>query len=153
MKTSNEIRAKIMQWEGCRLTAYRCPAGVLTIGYGHTGPDVTEGKTITAVEAVRIFNNDIDAFSAMVEKQLEGVSLNQYQFDAIVSLAYNIGIGNLRSSSVLKLVKADAGNPAIRGAFMKWTKARVKGVLKELPGLVRRRTEEANHYFKKMPAK
>ena len=149
MKLTNEIRAKIMQWEGCRLTAYRCPAGVLTIGYGHTGPDVTPGKTISAAEAVKLFNADIDRFAAQIEPLVSGVSLTERQFDALVSLAYNIGVGNLRSSTVLKLVKANPDDPAIRSAFMRWTKATVGGTLKELPGLVRRRAEEADHYFKK----
>lgn len=149
MKLTNEIRAKIMQWEGCRLTAYRCPAGVLTIGYGHTGPDVTPGKTISAAEAVKLFNADIDRFAAQIEPLVSGVSLTERQFDALVSLAYNIGVGNLRSSTVLKLVKSNPDDPAIRSAFMRWTKATVGGKLKELPGLVRRRAEEADHYFKK----
>lgn len=147
MKLTNEIRAKMMQWEGCRLTAYRCPAGVLTIGYGHTGPDVTEGMTITAVQAVKLFNADIDRFAAMVEKEVQGIALRPRQFDAIVSIAYNIGIGALRKSTLLRKVKADPDDPAIRAEFMKYVNARVGGVLKPLPGLVRRRRAEADHYF------
>ena len=134
MILTNEIRAKMMQWEGYRLKAYRCPAGVLTIGYGHTGPDVSEGMTITGPQAVALFNADVDKFARSVEAVLAGVSLKQKQFDALVSLAYNIGLGNLKKSTLLKKV-------------LKHVNARVNGVLKPLPGLVKRRTAEADHYF------
>ncbi|MDE5750107.1 MAG: lysozyme [Duncaniella sp.] len=147
MTPSKEIRAKMMQWEGCRLTAYRCPAGVLTIGYGHTGPDVTEGLKISAVKAVELFNADLDRFSASVSRLLTRIQLSQCQFDALVSIAYNIGTGNFSRSGLLARVKADPTDPAIRTEFLKHVKARVGGVLKTLPGLVSRRTSEADHYF------
>lgn len=147
MNLTNEIRAKMMQWEGCRLVAYRCPAGVLTIGYGHTGPDVREGMTITASEAVALFNADIDKFARSVEASLAGVQLRQKQFDAVVSLAYNIGLGGLKKSTLFRKLKADPDDPTIRAEFMKHVNARVDGVLKPLPGLVKRRRAEADHYF------
>lgn len=147
MILTNEIRAKMMQWEGCRLKAYRCPAGVLTIGYGHTGPDVTEGMTITGPQAVALFNADVDKFARSVEAVLAGVSLKQKQFDALVSLAYNIGLGNLKKSTLLKKVRINPDDPTIRAEFLKHVNARVNGVLKPLPGLVKRRTAEADHYF------
>lgn len=147
MNLTNEIRAKMMQWEGCRLKAYRCPAGVLTIGYGHTGPDVTEGMTITAAQAVALFNTDIDKFARSVEASFQGVPLKQKQFDALVSLAYNIGLGGLKKSTLYKKVMANPDDPTIRAEFMKHVNARVGGVLKPLPGLVKRRTAEADHYF------
>lgn len=147
MNLTNEIRAKMMQWEGCRLKAYRCPAGVLTIGYGHTGPDVTEGMTITAAQAVALFNADVDKFARSVEAALQGVTLKQKQFDALVSLAYNIGLGGLKKSTLYKKVKANPDDRTIRAEFLKHVNARVNGVLKPLPGLVKRRTAEADHYF------
>lgn len=147
MNLTNEIRAKMMQWEGCRLVAYRCPAGVLTIGYGHTGPDVREGMTITASEAVALFNADIDKFARSVEASLAGVRLSQKQFDAVVSLTYNIGLGGLKKSTLFRKLKADPDDPTIRAEFMKHVNARVDGVLKPLPGLVKRRRAEADHYF------
>lgn len=140
----------IMQWEGCVLKAYKCPAGVLTIGYGHTGSDVSEGLTITAAEAVALFNSDIDRFAKAVERQLGSVveHLTQNQFDALVSLCYNIGPGNFAKSSVFAKVKVNPNDPSIRDSFLLHVKARDKnGNLRTLPGLVRRRTEEANHYF------
>lgn len=147
MILTNEMRAKMMQWEGCRLKAYRCPAGVLTIGYGHTGPDVTPGLEISAAHAVALFNADIDKFARSVEDVLQGSVVKQKQFDALVSLAYNIGLGALKRSKLLQKVLADPGDPTIRTEFMKHVNARVNGVLKPLPGLVRRREAEANHYF------
>lgn len=147
MNLTNEIRAKMMQWEGCRLKAYRCPAGVLTIGYGHTGPDVKSGMEITAPQAVALFNADVDKFARSVETALAGVQLKQKQFDAVVSLAYNIGLGALKKSTLYRKVKANPDDPTIRAEFMKHVNARVNGVLKPLPGLVKRRTAEADHYF------
>lgn len=147
MNLTNEIRAKMMQWEGCRLKAYRCPAGVLTIGYGHTGPDVKPGMEITAPQAVALFNADVDKFAHSVEASLAGVTLKQKQFDAVVSLAYNIGLGGLKKSTLYRKVKANPDDPTIRAEFMKHVNARVNGVLKPLPGLVKRRRAEADHYF------
>ena len=147
MNLTNEIRAKMMQWEGCRLKAYRCPAGVLTIGYGHTGHDVKPGMEITAPQAVALFNADVDKFARSVEASLAGVTLKQKQFDAVVSLAYNIGLGGLKKSTLYRKVKANPDDPTIRAEFMKHVNARVNGVLKPLPGLVKRRRAEADHYF------
>ena len=147
MNLTNEIRAKMMQWEGCRLKAYRCPAGVLTIGYGHTGRDVKPGMEITAPQAVALFNADVDKFARSVEASLAGVTLKQKQFDAVVSLAYNIGLGGLKKSTLYRKVKANPDDPTIRAEFMKHVNARVNGVLKPLPGLVKRRKAEADHYF------
>lgn len=147
MNLTNEIRAKMMQWEGCKLKAYRCPAGVLTIGYGHTGPDVKAGMEITAAQAVALFNDDVDKFARSVEASLAGVQLKQKQFDAVVSLAYNIGLGALKKSTLYRKIKANPDDPTIRAEFMKHVNARVNGVLKPLPGLVKRRRAEADHYF------
>lgn len=142
-KLSVQIKEMIKQWEGCRLTAYRCPAGVLTIGYGHTGPDVRQGMTISRAQADELFDGDIGAFARQVDRVLAGVRPTQNQYDALVSLAYNIGAGRLQESRLLKLVRADAADPAIEGEFMKYVNAGGR----QLPGLVRRRRAEANHYF------
>lgn len=147
MELSQKIKQLIKNWEGCRLTAYRCPAGVLTIGYGHTGPDVTPGKRITQAEADSLFEADIRKFAAKVAPLFAGVSLNNNQFDALVSLSYNIGSLSAMAPTLLRKVKANPNDPSIRAEFLKHVNARVNGVLKPLPGLVKRRTAEANHYF------
>lgn len=149
MELSDKIKQMIKGWEGCRLTAYRCPAGVLTIGYGHTGPDVTPGKRITQEEADRLFDTDVRKFATKVAPLFAGVVLNNNQFDALVSLSYNIGSLSVKAPTLLRKVKANPNDPTIREEFLKHVNARVNGVLKPLPGLVKRRTAEANHYFGK----
>ncbi|QAU22876.1 lysozyme [Dyella sp. M7H15-1] len=137
LTTSANGMALIKKFEGCRLTAYRCPVGIWTVGYGHTGPDVHEGTVITQADADRLL-------SERLRKEFEpGVSaavtvpLEPDQFDALVSLAYNIGLGNLRSSTLLR--KLNAGDYAGAAAqFDVWNKA--GGSV--LPGLVNRRSVE-----------
>ncbi len=146
MELSTKIKQKIKAWEGCRLAAYRCPAGVWTIGYGHTA-GVTAGMKITQQAADAMFEDDIKQFSDQVKRVIGTVALNNHQFDALVSLAYNIGIGRLAKSELLKKVKANPADPAIRAEFARYVYATSNGVKRQLPGLVRRRTEEANHYF------
>lgn len=150
MKPSKSIKAKMRGWEGCVLTAYRCPAGIWTVGYGHTGPEVKAGLKITRIEAEEWFSADLDKFAVHVERLLAGCPVSQCQFDALVSLAYNIGPGGLAKSQLLAKVKANPNDPAIRMEFAKHCKARVGGVLKQLPGLVKRRMAEADHYFGKI---
>lgn len=148
MELSQKIKEMIKGWEGCRLTAYRCPAGVLTIGYGHTGADVTPGKRITQAEADRLFESDIRKFAATVAPLFAGTAINNNQFDALVSLSYNIGSLSVKAPTLLRKVKANPDDPSIRAEFLKHVNARINGVLKPLPGLVKRRTAEANHYFR-----
>lgn len=146
MKVSTQGRALIASFEGLRLDAYQCPAGAWTIGYGHTG-NVKPGDRITAAEADAILAGDLQSFEHMVSAELAGVETNQSEFDALVSLAFNIGIGGFRQSTVLRLHKADDRAGAAR-AFSMWNKATVNGKLVELPGLTRRRAEEAALYLK-----
>jgi lysozyme len=149
MKPSPFCLSLIKSFEGCKLTAYLCPAGVWTIGYGtiryKDGTKVKEGDVISSQRANEELLHE-------VEKKAEGVNrlvknVNQQQFDALVSFAYNLGLGALEDSTLLKRVKANPNDPDIRIQFMKWTKARQNGVLKELPGLVRRRKAECDLYF------
>lgn len=143
MIPSATIKNMIKGWEGCRLTAYRCPAGVWTIGYGHTGADVSEGLTISRARADELFDRDIAAFARQLDRVVTGLTITQNQYDALLSLAYNIGIGRLSRSHLMELVKSDPANPAIESEFMKYVNAGGK----TLPGLVRRRSVEACHYF------
>ena len=127
--------------------AYRCPAGVWTIGYGHTGRDVTPGKRISQAEADALFDADITKFAASVAPTFAEVQLSGCQFDALVSLSYNIGSLSKKAPTLVAKVKANPADPSIRAEFSKHVNARVGGVLKPLPGLVKRRMAEANHYF------
>lgn len=136
MKASDACVQLIKTFEGLSTTAYVCPSGALTIGYGRT-KDVKEGQTITRDGAVNLLKQDLAEFSDKVTELLDGAYVTQNQFDALVSLAYNIGIGALAKSTLLKHVKA--GNyRAAAAEFEKW----VYGGGKVLPGLVKRRQAE-----------
>lgn len=140
MKTSDRGLALIKSSEGCRLASYRCQAGVLTVGYGHTGPDVFEGQIITQPEADMLLRLDVARFEAAVEKTCP--KLSQLQFDACVSLCYNIGESAFASSSVARL--HNAGEYAAAGqAFLLWNK--VKGQVSR--GLTARRAKESALYL------
>ena len=140
MKTSSAGIKHIREFEGERLKAYKCSAGVWTIGVGHTSaagsPSVTEGMTITAAESSTILARDLAAFELGVDRMLE-VEVTQAQFDVLVSFAFNCGLGALKKSTLLKRVN-EGKHDAIPAELMKWTKAGGK----ELRGLVLRRTAE-----------
>lgn len=145
MKSSTEIKKLIKTWEGCSLRAYICPAGRLTIGYGHTGSDVSPGMKITQQTADELFESDIARFEAELQRwmQIDHVKpLTQNQYDALVSFAYNVGTVALRRSTLWKKVCANPSDSDIADEFRKWVHA--KG--KVLPGLVKRRATEANIY-------
>lgn len=96
MKTSSKGVSLIKQFEGCRLTAYKCPAGVWTIGYGHTA-GVKQGEVITQQTADDYLRNDLTTYENAVLKYDNIYHFNQNQFDALVSFTYNCGSGNLKS--------------------------------------------------------
>ena len=135
------MTALLKKFEGCKLTAYRCPAGICTIGYGHTAsagaPPVKDGMTITQQQADDILSRDLVKFETAVHNMVHQ-PLTQHQFDVLVDFAYNAGIGNLQSSTLLKKVNA-AKFDEVPAELMKWT----KGGGKVLPGLVRRRQAES----------
>ena|SRR6266851_5728607 len=126
--------------EGCSLRAYFDPVGVLTIGYGHTGKYVTPGQVITQEEAEDLLRLDLRHFEYGVDDALGDATDNQ--FGAMVSLAYNIGLGAFRRSTVLRDHNAGKFAEAAE-AFLMWNKADGK----VLPGLVRRRYEERALYL------
>jgi lysozyme len=141
MKTSEAGLKLIRQFEGLRLRAYRCPAGIWTIGYGHTTaagpPEVREGMRISREEAEAILKRDLAQFENVVSSMVK-VPLTENQFDTLVSFAFNCGVTALRRSTLLKRVNSGTFE-AVPAELMKWTKADGK----ELPGLVRRRRAEA----------
>ncbi|RHO73421.1 lysozyme [Parabacteroides sp. AF48-14] len=140
MRTSRTGIALIKSFESLRLEAYRCPAGVWTIGYGHTA-GVRRGDVIDEQRAEYLLSEDLKKFEDVVGRECPHV--NQNQFDALVSFTFNCGTGNLLKSTLLKCVKANPLNTNIRGEFMKWNKS--KGTV--LAGLIRRRKAEADLYF------
>ena len=138
------IEILVKQFEGCKLKAYRCPAGVCTIGYGHTSaagaPKVVDGMTITQAQAEDILKRDIVKYEIAV-MDLVKVKLTQNQFDVLTDFAYNAGVGALQSSTMLKKINAGQFD-AVPVELMKWTKGGPEK--KTLPGLVRRRQAEIN---------
>ncbi len=142
-QTSARGRDLIMQFEGCRLVAYRDVAGIWTIGFGHTGPDVGPGLRITKARAIELLAQDLRKFERGVS-QVVGIA-DQEHFDAMVSLAFNIGVAAFAKSSVARWHKAGDQEKAAY-SFGLWNKARVAGKLKVVAGLVRRRAAEASMY-------
>jgi lysozyme len=146
MQMSQEgIDALLKKFEGCKLKAYRCPAGICTIGYGHTSaagaPTVTDGMVITQQQCDDILRRDLVKYETAVHEMVEQ-PLTQHQFDVLVDFAYNAGVGNLKSSTLLKKVNAGQFD-AVPAELMKWT----KGGGKVLAGLVRRRQAESSWWL------
>lgn len=148
MKTSDKGIALLKEFEGMRLSAYPDPATggePITIGFGSTlladGSKVKMGMKITEAEAEELLRATLGKYEQAVEKSVTR-PLKQHQFDACVSLTYNIGEGNWRKSSVLRHINAGNFTNAA-DAFLMWNKAAGK----VLPGLVRRRKAERNMFL------
>ncbi len=138
-KTSAAGRALITRFEGEKLTAYLCPAKVLTIGVGHTGSDVKPGMTITREKSQALLAADLRRFEEAVNRIAPKTT--QAQFDALVSFAFNLGEGALARSTLLRL--HNGGHHAdAAGEFAKWNKAGGR----VLAGLTARRVAEAALY-------
>lgn len=136
----------IKRFEGLRLRAYRCPAGKWTVGYGSTA-GVKKGDLITTDEAEEMLQRDLRFFEHGVNKAVT-VKIKQNQFDALVSLAYNIGLGNFQKSTVLR--KLNEGDDYGAGqAFIMWHKiTNPKTGRKEVSaGLLRRRRAERELFY------
>ena len=136
----------IKQFEGCKLTAYKCPAGVWTIGFGSTfymdGSKVKEGDTITQADADIMLEKTVENFRSQVVRVVPG-TLPSGAVDALTSFSFNCGTAALQKSTLLKRIKENPMNlKAIEAEFNKW----VKGGGKVLPGLVRRRAMEYRMY-------
>ena len=137
METSKTGLDLIKHFEGCELYAYKCPAGVWTIGYGHT-KGVEPGMQITEQDAEDMLKEELIEYESYIN-DLVTVGLNQNQFDAMVSWVYNLGAGNLKASTLLKVLNAGdyAGVPE---QMLRWNKA--GGTV--LEGLTRPRQAEAD---------
>ena len=137
----------ITKHEGLRLKPYLCPAKIPTIGYGNTyysdGKKVTLlDKEITKQQAFDMFKDIANRFGKRVD-ELVTSNINQNQFNALVSFAYNVGTGNFSSSTLLKKVNKNPNDLTLKAEFLRWNKAGGK----VLNGLTNRRNEEADLYF------
>ena len=136
MKISLEGLSLIKKFEGCKLEAYKCSAGVWTIGYGHT-TGVKEGDVCTQEEAEKLLRGDIFKFEEYVQDSVK-VDLDQSQFDALVAWTFNLGPGNLRESTMLKKLN-NQEYESVPFEMRRWNKAGGK----TLDGLIRRREAES----------
>lgn len=145
MKIAAPGIALIKQFEGCKLKAYKDAVGIWTIGWGNTqyetGSRVREGDIITQQRADELFMLIVSKFDSGVNIRLRR-TVNQNQFDALVSFAYNVGFGNFDKSTLLKKVNTNPCDTTIPAEFMRWNKAGGK----VLTGLTRRRAAEAKLY-------
>jgi lysozyme len=132
----------IKHFEGLYLEAYKCPANVWTIGWGHTGltfgKPIVAGMKITKEEAIELLEIDMLKYSKPVRDFVK-VPLKQHQFDALVSFTYNCGIGALKTSTLLKLLN-NGDYESVPEQLNRWN----KGGGKILDGLVRRRLAEGH---------
>ena len=140
MKTSNQGKNLIKEAESLRLTAYICPAGVLTIGWGHT-KGVRIGQRITQAMAEDMLGEDLTP----IERLLNSLKINfrQEQFDALASWIFNLGAGRFKGSTMYKLIIGNARDEDITDSLIKWTYSGKQ----QLPGLVKRRVAEANLFL------
>lgn len=155
MKLNNKGIEILHKFEGLMLEAYECPASLKlppeekfwTIGYANTryedGSLVKQGDKITKKRAEELFTNIVNDFAKNVTKKLTK-TLNENQFSALVSFAYNVGISAFNNSTLLKIVNEDPNNPEIRNQYIRWNK--IGG--KPSNVLTNRRNEEADLYFK-----
>jgi lysozyme len=140
----------IAQFEGLRLSSYQDVRGIWTIGYGTTyinGKPVTQGMTCTQEQAEQWLAADTQVAETGVRRYLSGCGLTQNQLDALISFAYNVGVGAFQSSTLAKMIRA--GQPVLEDYFTRWSKAKdlKTGQLVVVPGLLRRRQGEYNVYM------
>ena len=140
MKASVDAYELIKQFEGLRLEAYLCPAGIWTIGYGHTS-GVSPNSFITIQEADEYLHRDVAAIEIQLNKL--NLSLRQCQWDAIVSFVFNIGIGNFKASTLLAKIRINPDDNSIIDEFLRWVYANGK----VMRGLQKRRLTEMKLYF------
>ena len=146
-KASQKGLDLIKRFEGLKLKPYNCPASIATIGYGNTYyPSGAKVKltdpAITKEKAEELLKFLLTSYEKGVDSFCRD-DINQNQFDALTSFAYNVGVGNLQKSTLIKKVNKNPSDPTIRAEFMKWN----KGGGKVLLGLTRRRQAEADLYF------
>lgn len=140
MTTTEILLQKLMEMEGLRLEAYEDAAGVPTIGYGHT-KNVRMGDKISEYWAKEMLREDIEEAEWQV-KEL-GVAKTEGQLDALVSFVFNLGIGRLNTSTLLKVIRNGGSMQQIKKEFKRWVYAGGK----KMPGLVKRREWEAKRFF------
>lgn len=142
MQISEQGIALIKIHEGCSLHLYTCPAGKLTIGYGHVLQAGEELESITYQDAEDLLRKDLTHYEKLIEQLLQ-VEVNQCQFDALVSFCFNVGAKALEKSTLLRLLNTGSPQNAAQ-QFDRWIYANGR----KLPGLVQRRRAEKALFLK-----
>jgi lysozyme len=146
LRTINDAGLDLIKsFEGCRLAAYQDVAGIWTIGYGHIR-GVREGMAITEEQATQYLQEDLADTESAVDAMTSTAPTTNNEYAAMVSLCFNIGSGNFKTSSVLRFHLARDYTSAA-DAFLLWDKSHVDGQLVEVPGLLRRRQAERDLYL------
>ena len=140
MKSTNYAILLIKSFEQLRLNSYLCPAGVWTIGYGHTD-GVNQGMLITEKTADGFLKQDIRNAEHCINQM--GADLTQEQFDALVSFVFNVGVQAFNTSTLKKKILKNPNDPSIADEFRRWVYAGNK----KLPGLIKRREQEIKLYY------
>lgn len=138
MRASNILIEAIKGFEGFRAEAYKCPAGVWTIGYGHTG-GVKKGQRVSPARAEELLRQDLRSAEESVSRL--GVARTQGQYDALVDITFNCG--DMSKSTLVRKIREGAGKDEITNEFMRW----VHSDGKVLPGLMKRRAWDADRFF------
>ena len=141
MRMSDYAFSRLKEFEGLRLTAYKCAGGKWTIGYGHT-KGVREGQRIDERTASRLLEEDVEYFESFLAKEPYAEDITQGQWDALVDFLFNLGVGNFLSSTLRKRIIEDVDHDDIPNQFRRWNKAGGKVLM----GLVKRREWEAQMY-------
>ena len=153
IKPSDEFYRLLKLFEGCKLSAYRCPANVITIGWGSVldskGNPFFIGAKITQAEADLLLKNEVIRKADFLNKELGKIVINQNQFDALLLFQYNCGNAALSRSGLFMKVKKNPNDPLIKNEFDKWNK--IKGEASK--GLTIRRAAESKLYFTKYETK
>ena len=151
MQISDKGLQSIIAFEGMELKAYKCPAGVWTIGVGHTGDvdgvPISKGMTITQSEAMEILRDDIKRYERYINRQSFACRLTQGMFDALVSFIFNVGTGAFETSSMRKKLCTGVEKKEVVKEFPKWVYGTVNGKKEKLEGLVKRRKHEAEIFL------
>ena len=153
MKPTENCYSIIKHYESLRLRAYRDSTGKLTIGWGtvcyENGAPIKPTDIIPQFRAEQLMRFEAESKARTITMLTGKVKLNQDQFDALLSFTYNLGTGNLKTSTLLQRVLADPNDPYINTCFLMWVKAKNKntGLLESLDGLIARRKSESLLYF------
>ena len=148
MIITRKLIEAVKGFEGCKLEAYKCPAGVWTIGVGHTA-NVTPDMKISIATAEKWLEQDLKDAQRIVLNNTAGVKLTQGQLDALTSFVFNNKPSSFRTSTLLRKLKAGAPKKEVAAEFGKWVYARnpKTGKMEKLAGLVKRRAWEAERFL------